>query len=177
MHAKWKDNANFCAAPWACKMKNVWRAPQWENDKLDNNSDEFDLSDSFDDENENTKTIVDINEIKTHVSTPFVAAVELSRLAANIHPKTRWYQNYSVPSGFVNETNFENGAAVKKYEIGDEVSAMEAVNDPVRHEDTRPKFFDSITQTWSLLDTGACVSCIPKGPKDKMDSCFKLSCC
>ena len=28
MHAKWKDNANFCAAPWACKMKNVWRAPQ-----------------------------------------------------------------------------------------------------------------------------------------------------
>ena len=118
--------------------------------------------------------IVDINEIKTHVSNPFVAAVELSRLAANIHPKTRWYQNYSVPSGFVNETNFENGAAVKKYEIGDEVSAMEAVNDPVRHEDTRPKFFDSITQTWSLLDTGACVSCIPKGPKDKMDSCFKL---
>ena len=28
IHAKWKDNANFCAAPWACRMKNVWKAPQ-----------------------------------------------------------------------------------------------------------------------------------------------------
>ena len=28
IHAKWKDNATFCAAPWGCKMKNVWKAPQ-----------------------------------------------------------------------------------------------------------------------------------------------------
>ena len=28
IHAKWKDNATFCAAPWGCKMKNVYRAPQ-----------------------------------------------------------------------------------------------------------------------------------------------------
>ena len=28
MHAKWKENATFCAAPWACRMKNVWKAPQ-----------------------------------------------------------------------------------------------------------------------------------------------------
>jgi hypothetical protein len=28
IHAKWKDNANFCAAPWACRMNNVWKAPQ-----------------------------------------------------------------------------------------------------------------------------------------------------
>ena len=28
IHAKWKNNATFCAAPWACKMKNVWKAPQ-----------------------------------------------------------------------------------------------------------------------------------------------------
>ena len=28
IHAKWKDNATFCAAPWACRMKNVWKAPQ-----------------------------------------------------------------------------------------------------------------------------------------------------
>ena len=28
IHAKWKNDANFCAAPWACKMKNVYRAPQ-----------------------------------------------------------------------------------------------------------------------------------------------------
>ena len=28
IHAKWKNDATFCAAPWACKMKNVWKAPQ-----------------------------------------------------------------------------------------------------------------------------------------------------
>ena len=28
VHAKWKKEANFCAAPWACKMKNVWKEPQ-----------------------------------------------------------------------------------------------------------------------------------------------------
>ena len=28
IHAKWKENATFCAAPWGCKMKNVYRAPQ-----------------------------------------------------------------------------------------------------------------------------------------------------
>ena len=28
IHAKWKNNATFCAAPWGCKMKNVYKAPQ-----------------------------------------------------------------------------------------------------------------------------------------------------
>lgn len=28
IHAKWKENATFCAAPWGCKMKNVYRSPQ-----------------------------------------------------------------------------------------------------------------------------------------------------
>ena len=28
IHAKWKKDAHFCAAPWACKMKNIWKAPQ-----------------------------------------------------------------------------------------------------------------------------------------------------
>ena len=28
IHAKWKENATFCAAPWGCRMKNVYRAPQ-----------------------------------------------------------------------------------------------------------------------------------------------------
>ena len=35
MHAKWKENANFCLAPWACRMKDTWKAPQWSFDKLD----------------------------------------------------------------------------------------------------------------------------------------------
>ena len=28
IHAKWKENATFCAAPWGCRMKDVYRAPQ-----------------------------------------------------------------------------------------------------------------------------------------------------
>ena len=28
IHAKWKSNANFCAAPWGCKMKDIYKAPQ-----------------------------------------------------------------------------------------------------------------------------------------------------
>ena len=28
LHAKWKENANFCAAPWACRMKDIFKAPQ-----------------------------------------------------------------------------------------------------------------------------------------------------
>ena len=28
IHAKWKKEANFCAAPWGCKMKNVYKEPQ-----------------------------------------------------------------------------------------------------------------------------------------------------
>ena len=28
IHAKWKENANFCSAPWMCKMKNIYKAPQ-----------------------------------------------------------------------------------------------------------------------------------------------------
>ena len=28
IHAKWKENATFCAAPWGCRMKSVYKAPQ-----------------------------------------------------------------------------------------------------------------------------------------------------
>ena len=28
IHAKWKKDANFCAAPWGCKMKNIYKEPQ-----------------------------------------------------------------------------------------------------------------------------------------------------
>ena len=28
IHAKWKNKANFCAAPWGCSMKNVYQEPQ-----------------------------------------------------------------------------------------------------------------------------------------------------
>ena len=40
--------------------------------------------------------------------------------------------------------------------------------------DIRPKVFDSISKQWTLLDSGSCVSCIPKTDSDKIDPNFRL---
>lgn len=40
--------------------------------------------------------------------------------------------------------------------------------------DIRPKVYVAKGKTWTLLDSGSCVSCIPKGPKDKIDPNFRL---
>ena len=59
--------------------------------------------------------------------------------------------------------------------VGDEVSAIEAT---YRREtgnfDFRPKVFDVITKSWTLLDTGSCVSCSPVQPGDVEDPNYKL---
>ena len=57
-----------------------------------------------------------------------------------------------------------------------EMSAVESVN----HKqgsfgmDTRPKVFDSATQSWVLIDSGSCVSCVPKSATDKEDQSYTL---
>ena len=61
-----------------------------------------------------------------------------------------------------------------RYKVGDTISAIEAVNDPILHSDARPRVFDNISKTWTLLDTGSCVSCTPKDPEDKIDPSMRL---
>ena len=90
--------------------------------------------------------------------------------------KDRWYQKYSLSDGYDNRNpskKVEQKSLADKYAIGDEISSIEAVN-PELQNDTRPRFFDNVTKTWTLLDSGSCVSCIPRNTKDKLDPKVKL---
>ena len=131
------------------------------------------IEEDFNDEN--IRKIIDVNEIKTQISSPFIAAVEqcLSKPANNMLTRDKWYQTYSLTDTYV-RGNEKVRTKSDAYEIGDEISSIEAVNDPGLLADSRPRFFDNLTKTWSLLDSGSCISCIPKGPNDKMDANFKL---
>ena len=57
-----------------------------------------------------------------------------------------------------------------------EIAAISALNHkPGAYGlDIRPKVYDNKTKSWILLDSGSCVSCIPKQPEDKVDPSFKL---
>ena len=54
------------------------------------------------------------------------------------------------------------------------MDSIEAVSDPELYSDTRPRFFDNFTKSWTLLDSGSCVSCVPRGPDDKIDTSLNL---
>ena len=40
--------------------------------------------------------------------------------------------------------------------------------------DIRPRFYDNLSQSWHLLDTGAQVSCVPPSKDDTIDPSIKL---
>ena len=60
--------------------------------------------------------------------------------------------------------------------VAGEISAIEAVNHPQGSYglDSRPKVFDKKSNSWILLDSGSCLSCVPKEPGDVVDSKLKL---
>ena len=62
-----------------------------------------------------------------------------------------------------------------KMEIG-EIPALESVNHTQGSYglDTRPKIFDKLSKTWVLLDSGSCVTCVPKTSKDVINNSLKL---
>ena len=110
---------------------------------------------------ENIQNLVDLNEILTESKPSIVAAIEqCHRKAAKsrIKPwitKDRWYQKYSLSDGYDNRNpskKVEQKSLADKYAIGDEISSIEAVN-PELQNDTRPRFFDNVTKTWTLLDS------------------------
>ena len=57
-----------------------------------------------------------------------------------------------------------------------EISAIEAINyrQGSYGLDTRPKVFDKLSNNWTLLDSGSCLTCTPKEPQDKLDPKLKL---
>ena len=61
---------------------------------------------------------------------------------------------------------------VQHKQPGEEISALEAINwikGWFGQVDFRPKLFDNVTKTYTLCDTRAMISCIPKSPEDKID--------
>ena len=122
------------------------------------------------DDSEKIQKFIDINEIQVQKSN-FIAAVEQSPMAAafSFHPRKRWYQQYSLPG----DTYIDPSTSDRpKYQVGDTVESIEAVLD--QNDDVRPKIFDNKTKSWVLLDSGSCVSCVPKEPDDVIDPYFKL---
>ena len=120
-----------------------------------------------------------MNEIQ-YDSSPFVAAIERCQ---DLSAKNSWS---IYPHKPVCQSEFENNvaAAVKKIAndnpylsvLPGEISAIEALKfKPGSYGlDIRPKVFDSKSKTWILLDSGSCVSCVPKKPGDKIDPNLKL---
>ena len=133
---------------------------------------------------EEIQDIIDINGCKS--VNDIISSVEWS--PSSFHKpkiKEQWYQHYSMPETYLDKSTFTkfNSYKVPREEsspttfiTGDVVSAIEAINHiPGKFNvDIRPKIFDSLTKTWSLLDSGSCVTCIPKGPNDAEDSRLKL---
>ena len=92
-----------------------------------------------------------------------------------IKTRDKWYQTYSVKDGFAKDSKPKQEPP-KKYELGDTISAIEAVkfNGSVQGFDIRPKVFDNVTKQFVLLDSGSCVSCTPPEPNAVVDPRFKL---
>ena len=106
--------------------------------------------------------LVDVNELSTSTNTPFIAAVE--------HSEVRWGEKYILPDGkFLRD----DGSPLPRKKC-QEISALEAVSKGLFAGDIRPKMFDKISKTWTLLDSGSVVSCIPRKPDDVIDPKVQL---
>ena len=118
----------------------------------------MDENDDFE-KDENISKMIDVNEIKLENSSPIIAAVEqcLSNKSAipSVSPvSSNWVQSYSVPQSYCTWDKLECSGKPGpiQYKIGDIVSSIEAVNNPQLRSDTRPRVFDNITKSWTLLD-------------------------
>ena len=139
------------------------------------------MDDSFESD-ENISKMINVNEIKLENSVSNIAAVgqclsNKSAIPSRVIPThTNWNPSYSVPQSYCTWDKLECSGkpGPVQYEVSDIVASIEAVNNPQLRSDTRPRVFDNITKSWTLLDSGSCVSCTPKDPEDKIDTSFRL---
>ena len=156
-------------------MKDQWTAPQWDSDKLSaivkTNND--DIS-NVDNDNEEIQALIDINEISS-----VVAASEWSHL----QDRNTWASYTRKPECQKQWENqvfaaIEPIASDNPYQSVDlgEISALESVRfqQGSYGMDTRPKVFDNATQAWTLIDSGACVTCVPKEEGDVENPSYTL---
>ena len=131
-------------------------------------------------ENEGQHSLIDINEIQSD-SSPFIATLE--RCQNNWSDKNVWSCYTSKPHC---QVQFEQAVSQAVESIAEdnpylkvepgEIAAISALNHkPGAYGlDIRPKVFDNKQKVWTLLDSGSCVSCIPKAPNDKIDPNLRL---
>ena len=112
---------------------------------------------------------------------PTIAAIEQSH---SLSAKNTWSFYTKKP---VSQTEWESLVSLAVTPIAEdnpyidikpyqEVSAIDSINfKPGSYGlDIRPKIFDNATKSWILVDSGSCVSCVPKKPGDKVDPNFQL---
>ena len=149
-------------------------------DKLDKtDSQYFTHAVSIDESKNQAAQLIDINELQSDTS-PFVAAIEPCQNSA---AKNVWSYYTKKP---VSQIEFEQKVSENVSLIAEdnpylnvkegEVSAIEAIGHKSGSYglDIRPKIFDGISKSWTLLDSGSCVSCIPKEANDVIDPKLKL---
>ena len=167
--------------PYMCPVT-VYKAPKQDRDKLDENHKNIDsiaVEDTNDNEQEIQK-LININELQD-CGSDFVSSIEWSQNIETPKPivRDKWYQNYSLDESYASwsDPNSKQVAQIESplYKVDEVVSAIEAIHyRPGTHNlDIRPKIYDKLTKTWTLIDSGSCVSCTPKQPEDQLDENFK----
>ena len=118
--------------------------------------------------------LIDVNSIETKSDSFFVAAVEHHKPTNRLTTREKWYQKYSLDSGFTNADPVVEKNLFDDIAVGEEVAAIEAVSQGMFAGDIRPKVFDKISQSWTLCDSGSVITCIPRKPEDSIDPSVRL---
>ena len=122
--------------------------------------------------------MIDINEIQNDTS-PFISALEQCPLTA----ENTWS---FYPTKPICQSQFEANISDAISQVAEdnpfltvtegEIAAIDAIKfRPGSYGlDIRPKVFDNKSKTWTLLDSGSCVSIIPRKPTDVIDPSYRL---
>ena len=119
--------------------------------------------------------MIDLNQLQSDFQSPVIASVKQNR-KTRIETRTTkqiWYQDYTVPESYVGVKQTVHSKP-PNYEVGDTISAINAVQQELFGLDVRPKVFDNSSKSWVLIDSGSCVSCLPPTKSDILDPTFKL---
>ena len=123
------------------------------------------------DKNQEIQGFIDVNELQTSTKHPFIAAVEHKvATPSRLKISSNWTQSYTLPNGKYLK---DDGSSLPVRECR-EISALEAVAKGLFEGDIRPKLYDKNSKSWTLLDSGSVVSCVPKGPNDVIDTQVQL---
>ena len=98
--------------------------------------------------------------------------------------REKWYTDYKVPdNGYFNfnlkpsviKEEAKEVTQSEEFKVGQDVSAIEYINWVNSNQvDCRPKFFDTNSKNYMLVDTGAMSSCVPKQKGDVLNKNLTL---